>query len=905
MLQQLACLILSLMWLGSLNAQPIGVKGRVEDAHTGEALPAVKVTIGLQETITGSDGTFVLTGIPSGEVLIEFTAAGYTPFSLVFNTALSDDAGIIRLYAAVAADVLALGFGEVSPDGLDSEEDSRGQNISGLLSSSRDVFVSTAAFTFGPAFFRMRGYDGDLNSTYIGNAPISDAETGRTIWALWGGLNDVTRNQVEVTGISPTEFSFGNLGNTTNIIVRASQQRKRTRFAYSSTNRTYTNRFMLTHSTGMMPNNWAFSFSGSRRWGNEGFVEGTFFDAWAWFASIERKINNRHSLALTTLASPVRRGMQFGAVQEIYNLLGNNHYNPNWGYQNGERRNARVRTMNQPLTILNHFWNPNERTRITNTVSYLFGRTGTTALNWYRSADPRPDYYRYLPSWASNLGLSDTIAQLVAQNWINDPNTRQINWDRLYQINYSANVIGQQARYIVEERRNDQNQLSFTSVINHEISANINLNAGVELSGFKGHYFKTIEDLLGAEFWVDIDQFAERDFRDSIILQNDLNNPNRVVREGDTFGYDYNLHQRFGNIWAMASHSNPWLDWYVAGQFSTTTFWREGFMRNGRFPDHSYGESDRHIFYNYGFKGGATWKITGRHFLEGNLAYMTRAPYMRNVFMSPRTRHHVVPEMQSEQVFSGELSYHWRSPLVRARLTAYHTDFRNQNEINSFYHDYFQTFVNHAMQGINRVHQGFELGAEVNITSALSAQAVANLGNYRYTSRPFATISYDNGSKPDTTSLIYSKYFFVPGTPQTAMSVGLRYSGPQFLFININLNYFDDIYLDFNPEIRTSAFVNNIPGIHPGDPIIGELTKQQRGTGGFTLDASVGKSWRVLRNYFVNLNFSVSNILNNTGIVTGGFEQSRFTPNSRENLFHPRRFHLFGTTYFLNLAIRY
>ncbi|HSW67621.1 MAG TPA: TonB-dependent receptor, partial [Bacteroidales bacterium] len=436
-------------------------------------------------------------------------------------------------------------------------------------------------------------------------------------------------------------------------------------------------------------------------------------------------------------------------------------------------------------------------------------------------------------------------------------------------------------------------------------SESINLNGGVELSGFQGNYFKTIDDLLGGEFWVDIDQFAERDFRDSIILQNDLNNPNRVVGEGDIFGYDYNLHQRHGNIWTMASFSNPRIDWYIAGQFSATSFWREGFMRNGRFPENSYGESSRHIFYDYAFKGGATWKITGRHFLEGNLAYITRAPNMRNVFMSPRTRDHVVPEMKSEVVFSGELSYHWRSPLVRARLTAYHTDFRHQNEINSFYHDYFQTFVNHAMQGINRVHQGLELGTEVNITSTLSAQAVASLGNFRYTNRPTATISYDNGSRPDTTSLIYSRYFYVPGTPQTAISAGLRYSGPRFLFINLNLNYFDNIYLDFNPEIRTSAYVTNIPGVYPGDPIIGELTKQQRGTGGFTLDTSIGKSWRVLGDYFVNLNFSVSNMLNNTGIVTGGFEQSRFTPESRENLFHPRRFHLFGTTYFLNIAVRY
>ncbi len=48
-----------------------------------------------------------------------------------------------------------------------------------------------------------------------------------------------------------------------------------------------------------------------------------------------------------------------------------------------------------------------------------------------------------------------------------------------------------------------------------------------------------VDDLLGGEYWVDIDQFAERDFEDPVLAQSDLNNPNRIARVGDVFGYDY------------------------------------------------------------------------------------------------------------------------------------------------------------------------------------------------------------------------------------------------------------------------------------------------------------------------------------------------------------------------------
>jgi hypothetical protein len=65
-------------------------------------------------------------------------------------------------------------------------------------------------------------------------------------------------------------------------------------------------------------------------------------------------------------------------------------------------------------------------------------------------------------------------------------------------------------------------------------------------------------------------------------------------------------------------------------------------MRNGRFPDNSKGDSPKQVFHNYGVKTGATWKITGRHYLDANLAYLTRAPFFRNSYISPRTSNFVI-----------------------------------------------------------------------------------------------------------------------------------------------------------------------------------------------------------------------------------------------------------------------
>ena len=55
-------------------------------------------------------------------------------------------------------------------------------------------------------------------------------------------------------------------------------------------------------------------------------------------------------------------------------------------------------------------------------------------------------------------------------------------------------------------------------------------------------------------------------------------------------------------------------------------------MQNGKFPDNSIGDSEKLQFINFGVKGGATYKLSGMHFLHTSAAYMTKAPDFKNSF---------------------------------------------------------------------------------------------------------------------------------------------------------------------------------------------------------------------------------------------------------------------------------
>jgi hypothetical protein len=419
------------------------------------------------------------------------------------------------------------------------------------------------------------------------------------------------------------------------------------------------------------------------------------------------------------------------------------------------------------------------------------------------------------------------------------------------------------------------------------------------------HNFQTVLDLLGGDYWVDIDQFALRDFpANSDEIQNDLDTPNRIAFVGDSYGFDYNIVTQQSNLWSQAKISTRKIDAFLGAEISNTQFWRDGFKRNGRFPESSKGKSAVSSFINYGVKGGISYKLDGRNYINLLTSFQTKAPFSRFSFVSPRSRNDVVSNLNSSEIFSSELSYHHKSPLLKAKVSGYFTTMNNQTEVNSFYHDELRGFVNFILTDIDERHFGAELATEVKLSTTLSAVGAAALGNYVYTSRPTATISQDNNAALlQENQVIYQKNFYVPNTPQQAYTIGLKYNSPKYWFLNLNFNYFDQIYLDFNPTRRTQETVSDL--IKSENTALWEdILFQERVPANFTADLFGGKSWRI-GDRFIYLTVGINNFLNNQNFVIGGYEQNRFDFENRDvERFPPRYFYAYGANYFIGLSFR-
>ena len=813
----------------------------------------------------------------------------------------------------------------------DFEESSSSVNdASTLLNSSRDVFNSIAAYNFGSLRYRVRGNDTKYNEVMINGILMNDPETGRPIFSNWGGLNDAFRNSVLVEGMGRTGAGFGGLGGLTSYSTRASEYRKQISLSYAFSNRSYRHRAIASVGTGEMGNGWYLMAAASGRYAGKGYTEGTFYQAYSYFLSVEKKFNDKHSIGLTVFGAPSQRGGSTPVVQEAYDLVGSNFYNPNWGFQtideNGTQvvRNSRVSTSHQPFVSLTWYWTPNKKTEFYTTAYVFAGKAGQTGLNWGETGDPRPDYYKNLPSYYETHASCQAEYEAQLNAWLNrDSETCQIDWDALYNANrdhlFTVNningtnesVAGKASKYILGERHFDRRQLGNSTYFKHEFMPNLIMTGGFAVSASRTHYYESVNDLLGGDFYYDVNKYAEN--LENEECQTDLNNPNHVAKVGDIISYNYYAHRNYGRVWDQIDWLVGKFDIYFGLQAEFTQIWREGLWKSGSFSDNSFGKDKMHNFFDPSVKAGVTFAINGRNHIVANFAYMPQAPQFRDIYVSPRTRHTVVEgDLKSERINAFDLSYLYRSPVFKLRLTGYYYTYRNLIWNRSFYcenvflnattsaNSYTSQFINFIMTDINQKSLGVELGAEWNVTPTITLQAAAANGIHAYSNNPIFSVYDDNNTTAYIqNSIAYLKDYHVASGPEAVASLGIKYNDPKNWWVSLNANYLANMYFDVNPYNHTEEGMLHYA---QGDIRIEEVLKQSPMKPAFTLDFYGGISYR-FKGYYFLLNVSVNNLLNNKSTILYGYEQLRFDANNPE-MFPDKYSYMYGINYFISLTVR-
>lgn len=900
-------------------AQRAMVTGSVVEADTGNPIAGALVSLqGQGATVTtGPAGDFMISKAPAGDVTLLVQASGYSDTAV--ETVLFDNqmvnVGTIPMLSAADIDYFEESQDMWMDENALEDEEGSAQSISALTGASDDVYYSAQSYNFQPMYFRYRGYNQEYQTTYINGFMMNDLARGRFSYSQLGGMTSrAFRNRTATIGMGASAYGFGDIGGSTNISTITSTYAPGFNGSVAYTNSNYMLRAMATYSTGISKDGWGLTVSAIGRWADEGIIEGTFYNSFGAFLSLEKVFNRNHSLTLTAYAAPTNRAGASATYQEAYDLADNNLYNPNWGWQDGKKRSSKIIETFDPTAMLNWVFK-NDRTTVNTGAAIRWIHYSSSALNWYQAADPRPDYYRYLPSYYMEDGEPTEASELYTDLWKHDESFRQINWDRLYQTNYlnnlnnlDPNAVKRGSTYILENRVSNQFNAMFNSYVNHRINERMSLQGGVSFNYTKADYYKTIRDLLGGEYWLDIDNFSERDFPSNpVILQNDLNNPNRHVKKDDKFGYNYTINAIQATAWLQNMINLPQWDINYGLKIGYTQFQRDGHMRNGRAPENSYGKGDTHRFYNGSIKAGATYKIDGRNFIMAHAQYETRAPLFEYAYISPRIKDTAIDGLTSERIFSADLSYAWNYRRFRGAITGFWTEMFDMTERFSFYDDQNTTFMNYVLKGVHRQYKGIELGLAYKITPSITASVAGTLSSYLYKNRPTGVRSYENGMSPDSEQTVYLKNYHVGGTPQTAINFGVDWQAPKSWFFNINASWMGDAYVNLSP-VRHEKMADL--WLHfPADQLeakIKDLASQEKLKDAFVLNASVGKLVNITRQISMNFNLSANNILNNRDVMTYGFQQGRMDVKDYSSGKFPNKYsYAQGIKIFLNVGIRF
>jgi len=779
------------------------------------------------------------------------------------------------------------------------EDDNVSQNIT-IISSNRNVYASEVGYRFSPARFKFRAFGSKYNEIHINGNPVNDAERGEFRYSFVGGLNNQTRGMEASLPFEDNMFSMPAMGGSNNYNFRPSAFATGQRLSLAGANRNYTVRGMYTYNSGITEKGWAFTGSLTYRWANmqTANIDGTFYNALSYFFGAEKILNDQHSVSLVTWGNPTERAAQAASTDEMYWLANSNFYNPNWGYQDGKKRNSRIIHDFAPAALLTWDWKMDDNTKLTTTLLGKYAMYSSTRLNYNNSTNPAPDYYSLMPSYYYNVWDAtdqDNRTDDARANWqaaydylSSSEQNRQLNWNRLYFANKMASAQGADAMYYQQAYHDDQFSLSLATNLQKQLSAKTALSAGLQLSTNTGMHYQTMEDLLGATVFHNTNTYVIKNYGETATeVQYDLNNPNQEIKEGDRFGYDYNILVNKANLWASYTADLGPAHLFASGRVGGTTMQRDGKMKNGLAPENSYGKSGTAKFLDGGGKVGAHITLGKGNTILLGAGYELKTPTARTAFSAPQINNDFVSNLKNEKVFSAEAGYMIQTPWLQANLNGYYSRLKDVTEYSMYYYDTENSFSYVSLSGIEKEYYGVELGLKFKLTSSLDIVALgtwaeakyANNANVRY------MLSSDGRYRDD---IVLNKGMREGGTPLAAASIDLSYHAGGW-FIDLIGNYYDRIYLYYTPVTR---YVNDFPkvlgGEYGGDNAVptmmgtdGQLHNistspdQAEGKGGFMLDASIGKSLYLSHGHRMSVNLMLTNILNNVKIVTGGMEQNR------------------------------
>lgn len=492
-------------------------------------------------------------------------------------------------------------------------------------------------------------------------------------------------------------------------------------------------------STNKLPKGWQLMTNMDIRTGRDALVDGVFSNELS-LNAVAIKSDSLSTTSLSLFFNPYLKSQRKASTKEAFRLMGDNLYNPMWGYQDGRVRSAAVRGSIMPTLVASHKRKVTSNSTLSIAACITIGEQSYSALDWMGARSPMPDNYRRLPAYYGD----EPIAKEIEKVWITgESRYTQINFDELY----ARNRLLKQAAFIMGQSVERRADVQISAAMRSCVSDNLAFDYGVRVEYRGDREFKRVEDMLGATTFADIDYFMVDDASYSSLTENDMNNAGRMVGKGDKYSYDYRLRTTSATAFAGVDFRKGNLE--AAGQLSVgmVDMVREGMMRKELFADNSFGKSRQQNFTPASLHLSGRYIFAQKHLLEAAVLLSSEAPSIENLFLQTKYNNRVIESPRTALHYAAEVSYGLQMARLKLKATIFARYKSREVKVGHYFDDISSTFVDMVASDISTIAAGCEAEVAYNLTEQWRVSAAVHCGRYRYANNPHITLYADNDNR--------------------------------------------------------------------------------------------------------------------------------------------------------------
>jgi hypothetical protein len=567
----------------------------------------------------------------------------------------------------------------------------------------------------------------------------------------------------------------------------------------------------------------------------DGFYNGTWTDAWAYYLGGTYNLNDRHRLQFYALGAPQRHGQNLyrqniavydkdfasslsdyseQALSEVEEagrdysqtsstvgdaaaaLLGDQQFEMYTEFK-GDRHetnliNERENFFHKPQVALNHYFDINDKTKL---ISSLY--------------------------WSGGMGGgSGTYGSL---NWDYTNFSRRIDYDSTILENDSLGA----SSGILRNSNNRQTTIGLLSKLNYEVSSDLKAQVGVDYRSARIYHVKTIRDLLGGDYYMTSDSEFDVD--------------NGQGGLGDPIDYNFTNYVNWLGLFGQVEYTMNALKTYAMAGMTSVKYTHWNHFKDGSDPEYaSYVETkdatgldfveglgdatgghatDLYIeadpISTFQVKGGVLYElgdalnvltsipVLGSVYEDAdvwfNFGLIDKAPIFDQVIQDWDGTMSTEPKNEKFTAFEFGLNTRSNDGSLAGKFNVYSTTWNDRITTKYVQNESGDDDIIY-LTGINQVHTGIETEFAAQINEMFRIDLGVGLGNYTYTSDASGTYRDSDGS--DESYSYALKDLRTGDMPQWTFNFGLTAKPVVGSAIQLIYRFYDQFYADWDPTSR-------------------------------------------------------------------------------------------------------